>query len=412
MSSEPRDPIKPAEILSDNPYLQGLGRRVLGASAVLGLLGIAIAVIMGAAAGDGYKHFSFSYLTALMYFLSLSLGALFFVAVQHVSRASWSVVVRRLAEVAAAALPWLFILALPVIVPVVLGSSPLYPWLRPAAGEELAGGKAIYLTPLFFGLRMLVYFAVWTWLSLALLRRSSEQDGSGDPRLTRVQWKLSAPGLLLYALTLTFCAIDLVMSLQPAWFSTIFSVYYFSGCVVGFMAILPLSAMLLQRSGRLRQTITVEHYHDMGKLLFAFTFFWAYIAFSQYLLTWYANVPEETQWYQPRQHGAWLWVFAGGLLLGHFIIPFLGLIGRAIKRRKRLLAFWAVWMLAAHYVDIYWLVMPAYSPARVPASLLDAACFIGLGGLWLAGVTYLALGRALVPLRDPALPDSLRFENV
>ena len=222
--------------------------------------------------------------------------------------------------------------------------------------------------------------------------------------------RLSGPALLLLALTVTFAAFDWLMSLDPRWYSTIFGVYYFSGAIVGFLAAVILLAMLLQRGGRLTASVTVEHYHDLGKLLFAFVIFWGYIAFSQYLLIWYANIPEETGWYLVRQTGDWAGVSVL-LLCVHLLLPFFGLLSREVKRRKVLLGFWAVWMLAAHWIDVYWLVMPSVSPTRPPLAMVDFGCLAGLGCLYLAAVAHAAQGRALLPLGDPRLPESLAFEN-
>jgi hypothetical protein len=200
------------------------------------------------------------------------------------------------------------------------------------------------------------------------------------------------------------------MSLNPRWFSTIFGVYYFSGAVVGFLAAVILLAMSLQAGGRLEASITVEHYHDLGKLLFAFVIFWGYIAFSQYLLIWYANIPEETDWYLVRQAGGWATVSLV-LLFVHLLIPFFGLLSREVKRRKALLGFWAVWLLVAHWIDLYWLVMPSVAPAAPPLRATDIGCLLGIGCLYLAAIFHAADGRALVPVGDPRLAESLAFEN-
>lgn len=403
--------LRPDQMEQEQPRLGAWGKRLLGICAALGVTGLAASAALGALAGDGWKHFSFSYLVAVMFFLSISLGALFFVALQYISRATWSVVVRRVAELLSVGVAFMFILALPVVVPVLAGTSPVYHWLHPQPHDAVLAAKLPFLNPGFFTLRILLYFVIWTWLALTFFRRSVSQDVSGDPAITRGLWKLSAPGLLLFALTVTFAMADLVMSIDPHWYSTIIGVYFFAGCVVAFIAALTLCMMFLQRSGRLRRSVTVEHYHDLGKLLFAFTFFWAYIAFSQYMLMWYANIPEETAWYILRQSGPWLWWFVL-LALAHFALPWLGLLPRGSKRRKRVLAFFAVWMLCAHYIDLYWLIMPEFSADRLPLGWLELATLLGVGGAWLAGVLWVAGGVPLVPMRDPALADSLRFENV
>jgi len=197
------------------------------------------------------------------------------------------------------------------------------------------------------------------------------------------------------------------MSLSPHWFSTIFGVYYFAGCVVGSLALLIVMTRALQLSGRLTHAVSVEHYHDLGKLLFGFTFFWAYIAFSQFLLIWYANIPEETMWYQKRMENGWQWVSLL-LLFGNFIVPFLGLMSRHVKRQPKLLAGWAAWLLLMHYVDLYWLAMPEVlvSPS---IGLTELGCLAAFGGLMVAAWSKVAAKHALIPVHDPRLPESLAF---
>jgi hypothetical protein len=216
--------------------------------------------------------------------------------------------------------------------------------------------------------------------------------------------------LLLFAFTVTFASFDWLMSLSPRWFSTIFGVYFFSGAVVAFFAAIILAAMVLQLLGRLKTTVTIEHYHDLGKLLFAFVVFWGYIAFSQYLLMWYANIPEETGWYLVRQSGPWRWV-ALALLFGNLLIPFCGLLSRHVKRWKWSLAFWAAWLLAMHWLDLYWIIMPNLSPSALPLGAIDACLFLGIGGVYLAGLIHVAGQHPLLPIADPRLGESLAFEN-
>ncbi len=395
--------------------LTTLGGQAARAKRVLGLAGVAAlacAVALGWWRGDGLRYFLHSYLLNYCFVLSIALGALCFVATQHACRAGWSVTVRRLSELLAAPVPLLALLALPILLPVLLGKGTLYCWADPhtAAANELLAHKAPYFNPVFFAARSLGYFLVWWLLARYFLLRSVQQDRSGDARLTLRMERLSGPALLLFFFTVTFASFDWLMSLDPWWSSTIFGVYYFSGAVVGFLAAVILLALLLQSGGRLRASVTIEHYHDLGKLLFAFVIFWGYIAFSQYLLIWYGNIPEETGWYLVRQTGAWATVLLV-LLSVHLLVPFFGLLSREVKRRKALLGFWAAWMLVAHWIDVYWLVMPSQSPAAPPLALLDFVCLAGIGCLYLAAVCHAADGRELLPLGDPRLAESLAFEN-
>ena len=390
--------------------LDGAGTRIFRAAGLVGLLALGAAAALGLGMGDGLRRLSFSYLFAFVYFLTLSLGALFFVALQHITRSSWSVVVRRLAELVAMNLPLLALLAIPV-----LANIPnLYAWARPAEPGSPVGvllaHKRPWLNPTFFMIRVVFYFAVWSWLARWFWRRSLRQDNGGDAQGSVRMEKAAAPGLLVFGLTLTLAAFDLVMSLDPTWYSTIFGVYFFAGSVVSFFALMTLMSLGLQRAGRLTGLISMEHYHDMGKLMFAFVFFWAYIAFSQYLLIWYANLPEETTWYLRRQSHGWE-AFGLALLFCHFMAPFAGLVSRYAKRSRPLLAFWAVWILVMHAVDLYWLILPELGPGGPAPHLLDLLCWVGVGGIWAAGLAWQAERQALIPRGDPRLADSLRFEN-
>ncbi len=388
--------------------LGDLGPKVFRIALPVGAVFLVLSFLLGNAEDDGLRRLGFSYLLNFAYFLSLSLGALFFVAVNHLSRASWSVVIRRLAEILAVNLVLLAVLALPIL----LNLTKIYTW---AAGdahghEELLAHKQSYLNPAFFTFRWALYFAIWCIYALYYWRRSLLQDQTGDPRLTIGMETRSGPALALFAVTVTLASFDLLMSLDFTWFSTIFGVYFFAGGVVGFYAWLTLTTLWLQKKGRLARIVSIEHYHDYGKLMFAFVFFWAYIAFSQYMLIWYANIPEETAWLLKRQaHG---WGSVGLVLIfGHWLLPFAGLMSRYAKRKRSLLGLWATWIFVMHWFDIYWIVMPELGLDRLPFHLLDATCFLGIGGLYVAGLVWLAGDRPLVPLGDPRLQDSIRFEN-
>jgi hypothetical protein len=243
-----------------------------------------------------------------------------------------------------------------------------------------------------------------------LHRTSVAQDASGDPALTLRMERLSAPGMVLFALSLNFAAFDLLMSLDAHWFSTIFGVYYFAASVVAFVAVMPKILYGLQMRGILKNAVTVEHYHDFGKLLFGFIVFWAYIAFSQYMLIWYGNLPEETEWFLKRQTGDWTTVSLL-LIFGHFLIPFVLLVSRMIKRRPLLLALTGGYVLIMCWIDIYWLVIPEFSPAVARFGLLDILCLLGLNGLYSAAIVLRLRKHSVVAEKDPRLDESLAFEN-
>ena len=398
-----------ADLSPDDVRLAGAGAGALRVAFVLGLAGLAVGIGAGFAEGDGLARFWHAWLLNVAYFASLALGALFFVLIQHTTRAGWSVAIRRVAEAVSNGI------IVPVAlfaIPLVLGLRSLYEWADPAkvAEDHLLHGKAAYLNVPFFLARSGAYFIAWGALAWWFWKRSTEQDATGDPRVTIEMERVAPAGLLAFGLTATFFAFDWLMALTPHWYSTIFGVYFFAGSVVGFFALNPLLALWLQRRGRLTRTVSVEHLHDMGKLTFAFVIFWAYIGFSQFMLMWYANLPEETVWYRPRM-AAWAPV-SWMLLFGHFLAPFLFLMSRHMKRRTATLRIGAAWVLVMHWLDIAWLVMPKLSPDHVLLGLPEIALAIGMGGICFAALGR-RLGRhALVPIRDPRLPESLRFENI
>ena len=345
-----------------------------------------------------------------------------------------------------------------------MGKTHLYHWMHPI-GDEVLEAKAAYFfgpnaihvdaatgekslsahLPWFWLLRVVLFFGIWAFLAKFYVGRSVAQDASGDVSLTRRMEAFAPAAMLMFGLSLAFGSMDFVMTLEPHWFSTMFPVYFFAASCCGYFSVQILLMNLLQRSGRLTSEITPEHYQDAGKLLFAFgVVFWAYIAFSQYMLIWYANIPEETPWYMARQIGGWGWVSLL-LLFGHFVGPFVILISRHPKRRAATLAGAAAWMLFMHIVDIFWLVMPRVpsaihhaasyrelahevaanmaigrgNPGFDPAldvgfgwSLYDIALVAGMLGLLAMGTFMKLAGVALIPERDPRLHESLAFENI
>lgn len=369
------------------------------------LLGAGACAMLGA---GNPRQFFFSWLVAFLFFLSLALGALFFVLIQYAAQGSWGIVLRRIAETVFATLPVLAALFLPLIV----GLNDLYAWAAAGAGEQdaLLRWKAPFLNVPFFLARAVLYFGCWSFIALAYYRRSREQDETGDPRVSARLRRLAGPAIIVLGLTQTFASIDWIMSLTPHWYSTIFGVYFFAGSFVGFIALLSVVAAAMRRAGLLDTVISAEHLHDVGKFLFAFTVFWAYIAFSQFLLIWYANLPEEAIWYRARMEGSWM-TLSLLLMVGHFVAPFFYLMARGVKRRGSTLAIGGAWLLAMHYVDLYWQVMPTLHPDGVHPSALDVAALVTVGGCFVGAASWLMRRQALVPLRDPRLGESLAFEN-
>ncbi len=379
----------------------------IGALSLLACLGLGYT-------GDT-KRFLLSYLTAYAWILSIAIGALWWVTLQHLVNAKWSIALRRVGELMAQSMPLMAVLALPIIIPTAMGNDALYIWVNEETvhADHLLHHKAPYLNVTFFLVRCGIYFGFWVLLSHFFFKTSLAQDQSKEPQALNLRMKaVSAPGMIFLALTLTFAAIDFLMTLEPAWFSTIFGVYFFAGAVVSFHSMFALILMWAQKQGVLKKSVTIEHYHDLGKMMFAFTVFWAYIAFSQFMLIWYANVPEETFWYKLRFEGDWK-VVSGALLVLNFVLPFFGLLSRHIKRNKKTLGFWAVWILVVHYLDMYWLVKPVLHEKTLPLGdlAMDVTAVVGVLGLFLASAAMQAKRVRLVPVKDPRLPKSLAFEN-
>ena len=441
---------------------------VIRGAQIVAVAGFVLSLILAANDEAGFGRFFHAYLVSFAFFLSIALGSLFFVMIQHLTRAGWSVTSRRVTEVCAATLPMMAVAFAPIAIAVVLNDGQLYVWAddthahhdhsqaAPAASPEpviaagaietvevavktegaegeahplpantidqhteelFAAKKRAYLNPPFFLARFAIYFAVWAGLALYIWRQSTMQDKSGDLAHTARMQRASTGGIVAFALTITFGAFDLLMSLSPAWYSTIFGVYFFTGSMVAAMATIIITLSVLQKLGYLTNSITKEHYHDLGKFLFGFVFFWGYIAFSQYMLIWYANLPETTFWFAQRgastnsaHYNGWSWV---SLILPicHFAIPFAGLLSRHIKRNNTTLVFWAVWMLVFHWIDLWWIVMPELSQS-VTFGLPEIATFFGVAGLFAAMAMRLAKMNNLVPVKDPRLNASLAFENI
>ena len=369
------------------------------------LLGTVACAILGAA---NPKQFFFSWLVSFLFFLSLALGALFFVLIQYAAQGGWGIVVRRIGETVFATIPVMAAL----FVPLLFGLHDLYSWSVPGAAEHdaLLRWKAPFLNVPFFLTRAAIYFGCWSFIAVLYYRLSHGQDATGDPKVSVRLRALAGPAIIVMALTTTFASIDWIVSLTPHWYSTMFGVYFFAGSFVGFIALLSVVAAAMRRAGLLDTVVSPEHLHDIGKFLFAFTAFWAYIGFCQFFLMWYANLPEETFWFKVRIEGSWLPVTLV-LMAGHFVIPFLYLMGRDVKRRESTLAIGGAWLLVMHFVDLYWQVMPTLHPEGLRPSALDVAALLAVGGCFVAAAGWLMRRHSLVPMRDPRLAESLAFEN-
>lgn len=378
-----------------------------GALAVLGLAGT---FVLGG--GDPTAMYS-SYLVAFLYFLSIGLGALFFVSIFFLTRSGWNVAIRRIAENIMMTLPVFALL----FIPIYLGVEHIFHWSDPhaLAVDPILQWKASYLNKSAFGIRAIVYFVIWTLLALRFFLLSRKQDATGDHEITRKLQAFGAPAIALGSLTLTFAAFDWAMSLDYHWFSTIFGIYFFSGAMVALFSVMALFTIALRGSGMDGGAITQEHIHGNGKMLFGFVVFWSYIGFSQFFLIWYANIPEETLWFGYRYVGG-LRVMSLALIAFHFVVPFFFLMPRASKRNPLTLGIAAVWLLIMHYVDLMWIVKPSIAHAHgehgITFGIVDVAALLGIGGVMLAVFGIFMSRAAIVAFRDPRLPESMTYENL
>src|ERR1700720_2670866 len=381
--------------------------RFAGLSSLLGLIAIVALVLCVVGAFLNPHQFSYSWLFAFAFFFTLCAGCFFWTIVHHATDANWSVVVRRQLENIGVLLVVLAIL----FVPILLLRRHLYSCMDiPPGVEHALDAKRAYLNWYFFLVRAVVFLGFFLCAALALRRLSVKQDKDGNPRFTILMRKLAFMSLPMFALCLTFGAFDWLMSLNYRWFSTMFGVYIFAGAAGSSMALLVLVISALQRAGYLKNVVTLEHYHIMGKWMFAFCVFWAYIGFGQYMLIWYANMPEETQYYLTRNPESW-WNLSMLLVIGRFFGPFAIFLLRSIKKHPSQLCYVAAWILLMQMLDIYLVVLPALHGTGVHVSLWDFAALIAIGAT-LAFVYLRIVGRtSLFPVRDPRLVESLKLVN-
>jgi hypothetical protein len=355
-------------------------------------------------AANHSAQFYHSYLNAFLFWLGLGLGGLFFTMLHHLTSSIWSVVLRRIAEALANTLPLLAILFIPIL----FGLHDLYPWSHSAevAADPSLLKKAGYLNPTFFTIRAVIYFVVWSLLAWRLGAISDAQDKGANEAQKGSFIRFSAPGMILFAVTVSFAAFDWMMSLFPKWYSTIYGVYFGMGSIMATLAVMALIIAQLRRSGALKNEITEEHYHDLGKLLFAFVILWTYMAFSQYFLIWYANIPEETIYYRDRWIGSWK---AVSLLIvfGSFVIPFLVLISRPAKRNLKVLVVVAIWLLLMHWTDLFWNIEPTLHTENMHIAPSDFTAMIGIGALFFWRFWSYLTKRPLMPVGDPKLEASI-----
>ena len=381
-----------------------LGRnlhRVQQRSLVVGGVALVVCVIGALSAPDQFFR---SYLFSYLFYLGLTLGCMALVMLQYLSGGSWGIVIRRITESATRTIPLLAFLFLPVLI----GIPRLYSWSHDeiVKTDPVLQHKHLYLNVPFFIVRVLIYFIGW-WLFAHFLNKwSHEQDTEGrDPRGRRLQF-LSGPGLIFYALSVTFASVDWAMSLSPHWYSTIFGLLFIAGQGLSALSLCVAFLVILSaEGGPLEGVIGPSHLHDIGKLLLTFTMLWAYFAFSQFLIIWSGNLVDEIPWYMARLNGGWQWI---GLLLVvfHFAFPFAMLLSRSLKRAGPRLIRIAGLVIFMRFVDLFWIVAPA---GKGPFHLhwMDLLAPVAIGGLWLGAYLFQLQKWPLLPVRDPHLAEAL-----
>jgi hypothetical protein len=352
------------------------------------------------------QRFWANWLLASYLLVGLGLAGTFFVALQYMTGASWSVALRRVPEALASLLPTgaVGLLAIFLLHP------SLYPWADAAEKEALQGFKAAWLSLPFFWTRSVGYLALWFFLGRAIVRSSRRQDRDPHPEWTRRAVRYSALYVVAFGLTFWLASMDWIMSLEPEWYSTMFGVYNFAGLFLGGLAAIILLVVWLRKTTALGDFINEEHLHDLGKLLFAFSTFWMYIWFSQYMLIWYANIPEETTYFILRRHGFWEPIFLLNIFL-NWIIPFVVLMPVSSKRNPATLAKVAIVVLAGRWVDLYLMIFPPLIGESPAFGLLEIGWIAGTFGLFMIICRRSLRQAPLVPLNDPRLEESLHYHN-
>lgn len=410
-STHPAPPPVTAEAFAPPAALH----RLQGPALVTGAVGL---VLAGVGFAVDRAHFFQAWLVGWVFWLSVALGSLGLLMLHHLTGGAWGLMIRRSLEAASRTLPLLVVAFLPVLA----GMHDLYHWTHEEVvrADRYLTAKASYLNQPFFIGRAAVYFAIWLLFMWQLNRLSARQDrGDADLALARRMRAWSAAGFLTLALTGSFAAIDWLMSTDPHWFSSLYGLWFFAGMGLSALTFTVLIAGWLSRRPPMDGVLRARHFHDYGKLFFAFVMLWAYLSFSQYLLMWSGNLPEEIPFYLRRMHGPWA-VLSLVLLAGHFVLPFLILLSADVKQRGRVLVKVALWVLAMRWLDYFWNVAPTLQALHDGSEgghawswtglWIDLAVVAGLGGLWMWFFLRQLAQRPLLPINDPFLPEALAHD--
>ena len=343
-----------------------------------------------------------SYLTGYLLWAGIALGCLALLMLQYLTGGEWGVVIRRPLEAATGTLPLLLLL----FIPLAFGLPQMYREARLAQGGDATSNDP-YLLAKFLLLRTAIYFAVWLLLTYLLIHWSRQQDRTADRRWTRKLRNLSGPGLVLYGFTASFAGIDWVMSLQNDWYSTMFGMLVMTSQALSALAFVIIIAVLLTARLPLSAVFSPKHFHDLGKLLLTFLMLWAYCAFAQLLIVWAGNLPEEITFYMPRLVGKWSWIGLT-MIVFEFALPFVLLLSRDLKRHANALVIVAIIVLGMRFIDLFWLIGPAFHPSRVSIPWMEFLATIGLGGIWLSVYLWQLKRAPLLPLNDSGLANVLQ----
>ena len=374
------------------PNLSDVQKRAL-------VVGIVFLVVLIAGVFVNARGVFQAYLIGWTFWTGITVGSLALLMLQHLTGGGWGLVIRRSLEAATRTLPLQAVL----FIPVVIGAHSIYPeWTDPK--HPAVQFKTPFLNLPFFTVRAAVYFAIWGALAFFLNKWSLAQDRTADNRYTKNMRVLSGPGMVILIFSVTFASIDWYMSIEPEWFSTIYGFIYVAAWSLSALAFVIAVMARLSREEPMRRIVAPLHFHDLGKLLLALVMLWAYFAFSQYLIIWSGNLPEEISWYLRRIHGGWgILIVMIGIL--HFAAPFLFLLSRGIKRNPGKLVLIAVLVLVMRYVDLLWMLAPAFQHRLW--ILMDVAALFAFGGLWLAYFTWQFGQRPLIPINDPQFESTL-----
>ncbi len=367
-------------------------------------VGVVLTALLLAGAMIDRIQFFHAYLVGFIFWAGITLGSLALLMLQHLTGGAWGVVIRRVLEASTRTLPLILLL----FIPVVIGLKQIYPWMNPAEMNSpvLQLKAAKFLNPSFFITRAAIYFALWSLLALLLNWLSLKQDRTADPKCGKQMRMLSGPGLGVFIITVTFAAIDWVMSLDPSWSSTIFGLIFVASWTMSALAFTILASAWLSQRAPMKAVLQPSHFQDLGNLTLTLVMLWTYFAFSQYLIIWSGNLPEETTWYVARKHGGW-GAIALAIAILQFAFPFLILLSRSAKQSARTLATLAFLILAMRALDVIWLIEPTFNREHFHLSWMDVVAPIGMGGWWLAVFVWQLQQRSLMPIHDPQLEQAL-----